>query len=367
MRAKQIAILDWDTMAYNKSEVSAKRFASMAEHVDVFRATKPEETVQNIGDADVVICNKVLLTREVLDACPNIRYIGILATGFNNVDLDAANEKGIPVCNAGSYSTDAVTQLVFAYILDHCRRVSLYSSCVRLGEWEAAPTFSYFPYPATELNGKTLAVIGYGSIGQNVARIAEAFGMRVIVHTRTPKPMLYQQVTLEQAFEKADYLTIHCPLTDQTRHMVNWKTLGRMKSTAVLINTSRGGVVAEKDLAEALNEGRIAAAYLDVLETEPMSHDTPLRLTKNCIITPHVGWIPLETRQRLMKITEENLRGWLSGEPQNVVNGVQVPSFTPPRSVPRALAPGEEPEFGEKMIERIQPPADIPDDSDDLL
>lgn len=367
MRFEKTVILDWDTMSYVADELKLDKIANLTNQLRVFPKTAPEEAAERIQSADAVLCNKVPLTADVLKAARKLKYIGVFATGYNNVDVEEAARRGIPVCNAGSYSTEAVTQLVFAYILDHCRRVSLYSSCVRLGEWEAAPTFSYFPYPATELNGKTLAVIGYGSIGQNVARIAEAFGMRVIVHTRTPKPMLYQQVTLEQAFEKADYLTIHCPLTDQTRHMVNWKTLGRMKSTAVLINTSRGGVVAEKDLAEALNEGRIAAAYLDVLETEPMSHDTPLRLTKNCTITPHVGWIPLETRQRLMKITEENLRGWLSGEPQNVVNGVQVPSFTPPRSVPRALAPGEEPEFGEKMIERIQPPADIPDDSDDLL
>ena len=192
MRAKQIAILDWDTMAYNKSEVSAKRFASMAEHVDVFRATKPEETVQNIGDADVVICNKVLLTREVLDACPNIRYIGILATGFNNVDLDAANEKGIPVCNAGSYSTDAVTQLVFAYIFDHFQRVALYNMDVKLGKWETAPTFSYFPYPTGELRGKTLGIIGYGNIGKQVAKIARGAGRQSDAPNRCPCGLRHQ-------------------------------------------------------------------------------------------------------------------------------------------------------------------------------
>ena len=327
MRAKQIAILDWDTMAYNKSEVSAKRFASMAEHVDVFRATKPEETVQNIGDADVVICNKVLLTREVLDACPNIRYIGILATGFNNVDLDAANEKGIPVCNAGSYSTDAVTQLVFAYIFDHFQRVALYNMDVKLGRWETAPTFSYFPYPTGELRGKTLGIIGYGNIGKQVAKIAAAFGMSVVIATRTqPENCPYPVLSTDEVFAAADILTLHCPLTDQTAGLVCKKTLARMKETAVLINTSRGGTVVEQDLADALNHDMLAAAYLDVLTTEPMQADTPLKTAKNCIITPHIGWTPLETRRRLLDITEDNLRGWLNGNPQHVVNQPAQPA-----------------------------------------
>ena len=327
MRAKQIAILDWDTMAYNKSEVSAKRFASMAEHVDVFRATKPEETVQNIGDADVVICNKVLLTREVLDACPKIRYIGILATGFNNVDLDAANEKGIPVCNAGSYSTDAVTQLVFAYIFDHFQRVALYNMDVKLGKWETAPTFSYFPYPTGELRGKTLGIIGYGNIGKQVAKIAAAFGMSVVIATRTqPENCPYPVLSTDEVFAAADILTLHCPLTDQTAGLVCKKTLARMKETAVLINTSRGGTVVEQDLADALNHDMLAAAYLDVLTTEPMQADTPLKTAKNCIITPHIGWTPLETRRRLLDITEDNLRGWLNGNPQHVVNQPAQPA-----------------------------------------
>ena len=321
MRAKKIAILDWDTMAYNPREVNAKRFAALADHVDVFRSTKPEETVRNIGDADVVICNKVLLTREVLDACPDIKYIGILATGFNNVDLEAASERGIPVCNAGSYSTDAVTQLVFAYIFDHFQRVALYSMDVRLGLWESAPTFSYFPYPTGELRGKTLGIIGYGNIGKNVAKIADAFGMRVLIATRTlPQDCPYPVVTAEEVFRSAAVLTLHCPLTEQTKGLVCKKSLALMKETAILINTSRGGTVVEQDLADALNHDMIAAAYLDVLEKEPMSPDTPLKNAKNCVITPHIGWTPLDTRKRLLDITEDNLRGWLSGNPQHVVN-----------------------------------------------
>ena len=323
MRAKRIVILDWDTMAYNKEEVSARRFAALAENVDVYPSTRPEETVKHIGDADVVICNKVLITREVMEACPDIKYIGILATGFNNVDLEAAAERGIPVCNAGSYSTDAVTQLVFAYIFDHFQRVALYSMDVRLGKWETAPAFSYFPYPTGELRGKTLGIIGYGHIGKNVAKIADAFGMQVLIATRTqPENCPYPVVSAEEVFRRADVLTLHCPLTDQTKGLINKKSLALMKETAILINTSRGGTVVEEDLASALNHDMLAAAYLDVLEKEPMSPETPLKGAKNCVITPHIGWTPLDTRKRLLDITEDNLRGFLSGNPQHVVNKV---------------------------------------------
>ena len=323
MRAKRIAILDWDTMAYNKDEVNARRFAALAENVDVYPSTKPEETVQHIGDADVLICNKVLITREVMEACPNIKYIGILATGFNNVDIEAAAERGIPVCNAGSYSTDAVAQLVFAYIFDYFQRVALYAMDVRLGAWETAPAFSYFPYPTGELRGKTLGIIGYGNIGKRVAKIAEAFGMSVLIATRTlPQVCPYPVVTAEEVFRRADVLTLHCPLTEQTKGLINKQSLALMKETAILINTSRGGTVVEADLADALNHDMLAGAYLDVLEKEPMSPDTPLKGAKNCVITPHIGWTPLDTRKRLLDITEDNLRGWLGGNPQHVVNGV---------------------------------------------
>ncbi|MBR3044710.1 MAG: D-2-hydroxyacid dehydrogenase [Oscillospiraceae bacterium] len=323
MRAKRIAILDWDTMAYNKDEVNARRFAALAENVDVYPSTRPEETAAHIGNADVVICNKVLITREVMEACPDIKYIGILATGFNNVDIEAASERGIPVCNAGSYSTDAVTQLVFAYIFDHFQRVALYSMDVRLGKWETAPAFSYFPYPTGELRGKTIGIIGYGHIGKNVAKIADAFGMQVLIATRTqPENCPYPVVTAEEVFRRADVLTLHCPLTEQTKGLINKKSLALMKETAILINTSRGGTVVEEDLASALNHDMLAAAYLDVLEKEPMSAETPLKGAKNCVITPHIGWTPLETRKRLLDITEDNLRGFLSGNPQHVVNKV---------------------------------------------
>lgn len=321
MQADKIVFLDWNTMAYNQGELTPKRFAPLAKQVDIFPATRPEETAAHIGSADVVICNKVLITREVLEACPSVRYIGVLATGFNNIDLAAADERGIPVCNAGSYSTDAVAQLVFAYIFDHMQRVSLYAMDVRLGKWEQSPTFSYFPYPTGELRGKTLAIIGYGHIGKRVAEIADVFGMRIVVATRTPQPSCrYEQVTVEEAFARADILTLHCPLNEGTRGIVNRENLARMKKTAILINTSRGGTVVEADLADALSRDMLAAAYLDVLETEPMRPETPLKRAKNCVITPHIGWTPLDTRSRLLDITVDNLLGWLHGNPQNVVN-----------------------------------------------
>ena len=325
MRANRIVILDWDTMTFHRDELSARRFASLAEHVDIYPSTKPEETAAHIGDADVVICNKVLITQEVLDACPNIKYIGILATGYNNVDLEAAAARGIPVCNAGSYSTDAVAQLVFAYIFDHYQRVSLYAMDVRLGEWEKSPTFSYFPYPTGELRGKTMSVIGYGHIGKRVAEIASVFGMRVVIATRTePENCPYPVMSVEEAFARADVLTLHCPLNEGTKGLVNRRTLALMKETAILINTSRGGTVIEQELADALNQDMLAAAYLDVLETEPMSGDTPLKTAKNCVITPHIGWTPLDTRKRLLEITEDNLHGWLNDNPQHVVNQVSA-------------------------------------------
>jgi len=324
MRAKRIVFLDWNTMSYRSGELTPKHFAALAEHVDIYPATAPEETAAHIGDADVVICNKVLITKDVLDACPNVRYIGVLATGFNNIDLEAAAARSIPVCNAGSYSTDAVAQLVFAYIFDHFQRVALYAMDVRLGKWETSPTFSYFPYPTGELRGKTLSIIGFGHIGRRVAEIASLFGMRVLIHTRTqPENCPYETVSAEEAFRRADVLTLHCPLNEGTKELVNRETLALMKESAVLINTSRGGTVAEQALADALNHDMLAAAYLDVLETEPMRQDTPLKTAKNCIITPHIGWTPLETRKRLLEITEDNLHGWLNGNPQHVVNHVE--------------------------------------------
>lgn len=316
----RLVILDWDTMTAN-GDLSPECFRPFSSEIDCYGLTRPEEAAERIGDAELVLCNKVPITKAVMDACPNLRYIGLFATGYNNVDIPAATARGIRVCNAGSYSTNAVAQLVFAFMLDHFCKLPLYNLDVRQGKWCKSPTFSCFPFPTMELAGKTLSIIGFGSIGKAVARIADAFGMQVLVSTRTvPENPPYPMVTIAEAFARADVLTLHCPLTEETKELVNAIRLGSMKPSAILINTSRGGVVAEHDLADALNNDVIAGAYLDVLQQEPMSPDTPLRHAKNCVITPHIAWAPLETRQRLLQIVTDNLEHFLAGNPQNLVN-----------------------------------------------
>ena len=315
----KIAALDWYTVNIS-GDIPTAQLEELGD-VKIIPLTKPEETAANIGDADIVLCNKVLITKEVMDACPNIKYIGLFATGYNNVDVEYAAQKGITVCNAGQYSTNAVAQQTFAYILDRFSRVRDYDNAVKNGEWERSPAFSYFPVPTSELAGKTLAIVGYGSIGRKVAEIGAAFGMNIVISTRTkPKDCPYEVTDLFTAAEKADVLTFHCPLTDKTAGIINSELLSHMKPTAMLVNTSRGGVVSEADLAQALNDGKIAAAYLDVLVKEPMSPDTPLKGAKNCVITPHTAWAPLETRQRLVDIVCDNIRAWQSGTPRNKVN-----------------------------------------------
>lgn len=315
----KIVILDWSTMC-SGNDLSPDIFREFGE-VSAYSLTSPEEVVPRINDAEIVLCNKVVITKEIMDSCPNLRYIGLFATGFNNIDTAYAAEKGITVCNAGQYSTNAVAQQVFAYILDYCSRIRDYDSSVKSGEWEASPCFSYFPIPITEIAGKTLSVIGFGSIGKRVAELGKAFGMNVIISTRTtPQNCPYEVCDLDTAVKNADFLTFHCPLTDKTKGIVNADMLGNMKNSAVLINTSRGAVVNEGDLTEALNSGKIAAAYLDVLKKEPMSPDTPMKSAINCVITPHTAWAAYETRVRLLNIVSNNIRCWINGEPQNKVN-----------------------------------------------
>ncbi|MCM1132821.1 MAG: D-2-hydroxyacid dehydrogenase [Ruminococcus flavefaciens] len=315
----KITILDWATMA-QIGDISADSLKKYGE-LTVYDFTSPEQTAEHIGDSEIVLCNKVLITRDIIDKCPNLRYIGLFATGFNNIDTEYAKSKNITVCNAGQYSTNAVAQQVFAYILDFASRIREYDSAVKSGEWETSPCFSYFPIPTAEIAGKTLSVVGYGSIGRRVAEIGNAFGMKIIVSTRTaPKNCPYEVTDIETAVKNADFLTFHCPLTEQTNGIVNADLLGLMKQSAVLINTSRGAVVNENDLANALDSGKIAFAYLDVLEKEPMSPDTPLKNARNCVITPHTAWAPYETRERLFDIVCDNIEKWQNGMPQNKVN-----------------------------------------------
>ena len=313
---KKVVILDYATLLQN-NDISLECFEKFFE-VRKYPLTPDEKAIERIGDAEIVLCNKVKITREVMEKCPNIEYIGLFATGYNNIDTECAKEKSIAVCNAGSYSTEAVSQHTFALILYFFNKVAQYNKAVSNGEWSRSETFSYFPYTVSELAGKTMAVIGYGSIGKQTAKLADDFGMKVIISTRTkPENCKYEQVTTEEAFKRADVLTVHCPLTPQTENLICRKNLELMKPSAIVINTARGGIVNEQELADALNNGVIAGAGLDVLREEPMSETTPLRNAKNCIITPHIAWAGIETRERVVEIAKDNLIAFLNGVSKN--------------------------------------------------
>ncbi len=280
-----------------------------------------EEVIRACYDSPIVVCNKTLFDKDMINALPNLKYIGLTATGYNNVDLALAKEKGVIVTNVPGYSTVDVAQHVFAFILHHSNKIDVYDNTVKNGDWIKSKTFCYFNYPLTELSGKTLGVFGYGDIGKRVAKIGEAFGMKVLVHTRTkPLNCPYDLVDKETLFKESDYLTLHCPLNEQTKHLINEQTLSLMKPTAVLINTSRGPVIDELALKTALSSGIIAHAYLDVLTVEPMLSTCPLIDAPNLTITPHIAWAPIESRQRLIDIVADNIKAFINNNPQNVVN-----------------------------------------------
>lgn len=286
----------------------------------VYERTAPEEVIQRIGDSDAIFLNKIQITKEVFDSCPNLKYIGVLATGYNVIDLDAAREHGVTVTNIPAYSTDSVAQHVFAFILYFTNQVAQHSSSVMAGDWVRCRDFCFWNGSLSELAGKTLGIFGYGHIGKKVAELGKAFGMNVICCTRTSKDGMPEQVSFEDLLKRSDFLTLHAPLTEQTKNIINKQSLSLMKKNAYLINTARGGFVVEQDLADCLNNGGIAGYAADVLLQEPMSKDCPLLKAKNCIITPHIAWAPRETRKRLQGIAEENLKAWLAGKPINVVN-----------------------------------------------
>lgn len=289
---------------------------------EIHPRTPAADTVARCTGAAAVITNKAPVTREMMAALPDLRYIGVTATGYNIVDVAAARERGIVVTNVPGYSTPAVAQLVFALLLELTNHVGHHAGTVREGRWAACPDFCYWDHPVIELSGRTLGVIGYGDIGSAVARIAVAFGMRVLASKRewkSPPPEGVQPAGTEEIFSQSDAITLHCPLTDATKHLVSERTLGQMKSTAFLINTGRGPLVDEAALAAALNAGRIAGAGLDVLSIEPPPPGNPLFTARNCLITPHIGWASREARVRLIDQVAANLRAFLAGAPVNAV------------------------------------------------
>lgn len=282
---------------------------------------KYDEVAEAIADADMVIVNKTVMDAGSLRLAKKLKYIGLFATGYNNIDIDYCRAHGITVCNAGSYSTDAVAQQTFALILEHFNNTARYNDYVQDGKWKRSPTFSPFVFPLNELSGKTIGIVGLGAIGQRVAGIAQAFGMKVVAYNRSKRDIAgVRQVGFDELLKTSDIVTVHCPLNADSERMFNKETFGKMKKGAVFVNTARGGVVVEDDLKEALVSGHLGGACIDVLTVEPMVEDCVLMGIKNCIITPHIAWAPLETRQRLMGIVCDNIRGFLNGTPQNVVS-----------------------------------------------
>ncbi len=316
----KLVILDSETVSRG-GDVSLESITSQAE-TKVYGYTPNEEVADKIGDADAVICNKCLITDEVFNSCPNLKYVGLFATGYNNVDLDSATRHGAVVCNVPAYSTDSVAQHTFALILNHFNKIREYADTVDNGDWVNYKLFTYFYIPTYELKGMTIGIVGYGSIGRRVAEIARVFGMNVITYTRSPEKVGdgVRAVSFDELLRESDVVTMHCPLTEQTKELINREALGKMKKTAYFVNTARGGVVNEADLAWALNEGVIAGAGIDTLTFEPMREDCALRGAKNITITPHIAWAPKQTRERLLETVSENLSRWHKGDPINVVN-----------------------------------------------
>lgn len=315
----QIAVLDRCTVT--NGDISFASMEAVGE-ITYYDVLPQEEIAAAIGERDAVVVNKARITAEVMDACPNLKFIGLFATGYNNIDTVAAAERDIVVCNVPGYSTHSVAQHTFALMLHFASRADDYAASVARGDWANAATFSYLSYPTFELCGRTLGIYGYGNIGRAVAAIGRAFGMHVIATTRTPRPAEdgVEFVTADELFSRSDYLSLHCPLTAETRHLVNATTLALMKSTAYIINTARGGVIEEDALADALNSGRLAGAGIDVLDREPMRPGHPYLTAKNCYITPHVAWGTLDARTRLIGMVAENLRAFEAGKPINKVN-----------------------------------------------
>lgn len=278
---------------------------------------------QRIGDAEIVVLNKTPLSKATIDACPNLKMVAVLATGYNVVDFGYAKEKGICVCNVPTYGTASVSQYSIAMLLEICHHIGHHDETVHAGKWEACPDWCYWDSPLIELEGKTMGIIGFGRIGQAEGRVARALGMEVLAYDIYPNDAgraIGEYVELDTLLRKADVISLHCNLTPENTGLINKDNIAKMKDGTILLNNARGQLIVEQDVADALNSGKLAAAGLDVVYTEPIRGDNPLLKAKNCIITPHISWAPKESRQRIMDITEQNIRAFLDGAPQNVIN-----------------------------------------------
>ncbi|HBT90085.1 D-2-hydroxyacid dehydrogenase [Desulfobacter sp.] len=315
----KIVVLDGYTL--NPGDLNWEKFSEIGE-LKVYDRTSPQNILERTTDANIVLTNKTVLTAENIAAMNKVEYIGVLATGVNVVDLEYTKKTGITVTNVPGYSGSSSAQMVFALILELTNRVGHHSQTVTDGKWSASKDFCYWDYPLVELEGITLGIVGYGGIGKAVARIGLAFGMNILIYNRSVPPDLPDGITysdLDNLIHSSDIISLHCPLTPQTKGMINKESLAQMKKTAYLINTSRGPLIVENDLADFLNEGRIAGAAMDVLDVEPPDKNCPLLTAKNCYITPHIAWATIASRERLMSIAVENIKSYLAGNPQNVV------------------------------------------------
>ena len=317
----KIVILD--SNALNPGDMSWDQFSAFGKVVTYPRTTDKQSVISRIGDADIVLLNKVPIDGEILDACPSIKLICCLSTGYNVVDIQAARKRNIPVCNVPAYSTAAVSQFTFALLLELCHRVGHHDQTGHGGKWASCPDFCYWDTPQMELAGKTMGIIGFGRIGQAVGRIAAAIGMNVLAYSRTRRPEgedIAKYVDLDTLLAESDVISLHCPLFPETENLINAGTIAKMKDGVILLNTARGQVIDEEAVANALHSGKLRGAAMDVVSQEPILPNNPLLNAPNCIITPHMAWAPMETRQRILDVTVDNINGFLTGNPINVVN-----------------------------------------------
>jgi len=311
-----------DGYALNPGDLSWRELEKLGE-VTVYDRTPGELIRERIGEADIILTNKTPITREMLLSCPQLRYVGALATGYNVIDTKAAGELGVAVTNVPAYSTHAVAQFTMALLLELCHHVGAHSDEVHGGKWVRSPDFCYWSFPQTELMGKTFGIIGMGKIGQAVGKLADAFGMKVIYYSRTPKELSFpaEMMTLDKVLREADILSLHCPLTDENKGLIGGENLAKMKDGAILINTGRGPLIDEAAVAEALSCGKLGGFAADVVSVEPMAADSPLIGAKNCILTPHIAWASLAARGRLMDIAVGNVKAFIEGKKENRVEG----------------------------------------------